>query len=165
MSLAKTFLAELQQEAENTRKILSAITDDILEYKPDHKSWNTAQLASHIVEGYYWYVPTFRSNMIDFATMHYDKGDSTSIQSILEKFEQNLKLAIDCLQEVTNDAVFDEMWYMKAGDQDLGSMPRGEVVRLMLMNHLYHHRGQLTVYIRAAGNKLPGIYGPSQDEE
>ncbi len=164
MTIAQSFLQELILESGNTRKLLKAMHNEALQYKPAEKSWTMAQLASHIAESYHWYIPTFKSNLLDFATYQYDKGDWKSVEGILAKFEENLKEAIACIEEVENDSVFSETWTMKMGEVTLGEMPRLAVVRNMLMNHLYHHRGQLTIYLRASGLKVPGIYGPSSDE-
>jgi len=164
MTLAQTFLHELQHEAGNTRKMLLAMSEDVLGYKPAQKSWTMAELACHIAESYYWYVPTFKANFMDFAAYTYDKGDSTTVAGIIAKFEENLKAASECLEAVDSDAVFGEIWIMKMGEAIIGEMPRAVVVRSMLMNHLYHHRGQLSIYLRAAGKKVPGIYGPTSDE-
>jgi uncharacterized damage-inducible protein DinB len=165
MTIAQSFLQELLHEAGNTRKILQAMSNDVLGYKPAEKSWTMAQLGCHIAESYHWFVPTFKANFMDFATYTYDKGDGNSVEGILAKFEDNLKEAIKCLEEVENDAVFGETWTMKMGEVTMAEMPRAAVVRSMLMNHLYHHRGQLSIYLRAAGLKVPGIYGPSNDEQ
>lgn len=164
MTIAQSFLQELIQEAANTRKMLQAMSDDVLDYKPAEKSWTMAQLGCHISESYHWFVPTFKADFMDFATYTYDKGDGNSVAGILAKFEENLKEAIECLEAVESDAVFGETWYMKMGEVTMGEMPRAAVVRGMLMNHLYHHRGQMSIYLRASGKKVPGIYGPSGDE-
>lgn len=164
MTLAQSFLQELIHESGNTRKILQAMSDDVLNYKPAEKSWTMAQLGCHIAESYHWYAPSFNANYMDFATYTYDKGDGNSVAGILAKFEENLKEAIECLEAVESDAIFGETWTMKMGEVTMGEMPRAAVVRNMLMNHLYHHRGQMSIYLRAAGKKVPGIYGPSGDE-
>jgi uncharacterized damage-inducible protein DinB len=144
--------------------MLEARSDDVLGYKPAEKSWTTAQLGCHIAEIYHWFVPTFKANFMDFATYTYDKGDGNSVAGIIAKFEENLKEAIECLEAVESDAVFGETWYMKMGDVIMGEMPRAGLVLGMLINHLYHRRGQMSIYLRASGKKLPGIYGPSSDE-
>jgi uncharacterized damage-inducible protein DinB len=164
MTIAQTFHQELLHEAGNTRKMLQAMSNEALQYKPAEKSWTMAQLACHIAESYHWFVPTFKADYMDFAAYTYDKGDGNTVDGIISKFEQNLKEAADCLLAVESDAVFAEVWTMKSGEVTLGAMPRAVVVRSMLMNHLYHHRGQLSIYLRASGMKVPGIYGPSSDD-
>lgn len=165
MTLAQSFLQELILEAGNTRKMLQAMSDDVLSYKPAEKSWTMAQLGCHIAESYHWFIPTFKADFMDFATYTYDKGDGNSVAGIIAKFEENLKEAIACLETVDNDEVFHQTWTMKMGEVTMAEMPRAAVVRSMLMNHLYHHRGQMSIYLRASGKKVPGIYGPSGDEQ
>ena len=164
MSIANSFLQELQHEAGNTRKLFDAMSNDVLDYRPDEKAWTMAELAAHISESYHWYVSAFESDALDFATYTYDKGDISSVDFLKAKLEENIAQAAACLEGATDDAVFMQEWHMKHGENTLGSMPRIMVVRSLLMNHLYHHRGQLSAYLRAAGKKVPGIYGPSADE-
>lgn len=164
MTIAQSFLQELLHEAGNTRKMLQAMSNDVLDYKPAPQSWTMAELASHMAESYHWFVPTFKADSMDFAAYTYDKGDISTVENIIAKFETNLKEAAACLEAVETDAVFGETWTMKMGEVTIGEMPRLTVVRSMLMNHLYHHRGQLSIYLRASGKKVPGIYGPSGDD-
>lgn len=165
MTLAQSFLQELIHEAGNTRKLLQAMSDDVLSYKPSEKSWTMAELASHIAETYHWYGYTLQQDHIDFAGYRYDKGDISKVEHILAKFEANLQDAMHSLQSVENDAIFNDNYRLLMGEVEVGAMPRIAAVRSMLMNHLYHHRGQLSVYLRVAGKKVPGLYGPSGDEK
>jgi uncharacterized damage-inducible protein DinB len=165
MTLAQSFLQELIHESGNTRKMLQAMSDDVLDYKPSDKSWTMAQLASHIAETYHWYPLTLKNDLIDFSGYRYDKGDITKVENILAKFEANLKEAIAALEAVDNDGIFNDHYRLMMGEVEVGAMPRIAAVRSMLMNHLYHHRGQLSIFLRAAGKKVPGIYGPSGDEK
>ncbi len=162
--IAQSFLQELDYEAENTRKLFNAMSEEVLNYKPAENSWTMAGLACHISESYHWFAPTFEANSMDFATYTYEKGDISTVAGLKAKLEENIAKARACLQAITDDSVFAEDWSMMHGEKHLGSMPRMLVVRNMLMNHLYHHRGQLSTYLRAAGCKVPGIYGPSADE-
>ena len=163
--IVKSLLAEFEHEAENTRKLLNAIPDSALDYKPSEKNWTTGQLASHIAEVYNWYQPTLHENMMDMAAYKYDKGDISKAANIVAKFEENLKNARQALETVTDDKMF-ENWKMVMGSEDnviFPEMPRIQVSRSFLFNHLYHHRGELIVYLRATGNKVPGLYGPTAD--
>ena len=164
--LVQSLLGEFLFEAENTRKLLNAIPDSALEWKPSEKNWTTAQLASHIAEVFNWYPPTLEQDVMDMAAYKYDKGDITKAANIVAKFEENVKIAQQCLEKATDESMFAE-WKMVAGSDNpiFPPMPRIQVVRSFLMNHLYHHRGELIVYLRATGNKVPGLYGPSLDEK
>ena len=163
--IIKSLLAEFEHEAESTRKLLNAIPDSALDYKPSEKNWTTGQLASHIAEVYNWYQPTLHENVMDMAAYKYDKGDISKAANIVAKFEENVKNARQALETVTDEKMF-ENWKMVMGSEDnviFPEMPRVQVTRSFLYNHLYHHRGELVVYLRAAGNKVPGMYGPTAD--
>jgi uncharacterized damage-inducible protein DinB len=163
--LVKSLLAEFEHEAENTRKLLNAIPDSALHYKPSEKNWSTGQLASHIAEVYNWYQPTLHENVMDMAAYKYDKGDISKAANIVAKFEENVKNARQALETASDESMF-ENWKMVMGSADnviFPEMPRIQVTRSFLFNHLYHHRGELVVYLRATGNKVPGLYGPTAD--
>ncbi|MEO7313399.1 MAG: DinB family protein [Chitinophagaceae bacterium] len=164
--IVQSLLGEFHHEAENTRKLLQAIPDSALDYKPSEKNWTTGQLASHIAEVYNWYQPTLHQNVFDMATYKYDKGDISAAANIVAKFEENLKLAQVALETASDESMFEE-WRMVAGSDDpiFPVMPRIQVVRGFLFNHLYHHRGELIVYLRSTGNNVPGLYGPTADDK
>jgi uncharacterized damage-inducible protein DinB len=155
---------EFRQEAESTRKLLQAIPDTALDYKPSGLSWTTAQLASHIAEIYNWYEYTFNQPVFDMSAYTYDRGDISKMSTILAKFEENFARAEAALAAATPESLA-EIWRMTVHGKDaFPPMPRGIVARGFLMNHLYHHRGEMIVYLRATGNKVPGLYGPVAEE-
>lgn len=164
--LLPSLKGEFQHEVENTRKLLQAIPDSALDYKPSEKSWTTGQLASHIAEVYNWYEMTFHQDVFDMSTYKYDKGDISTMTNILKKFEENVLKAASALERATEESMTVD-WKMVMGGTEpvFPAMPRAVVVRSFLMNHLYHHRGEMVVYLRATGNKVPGLYGPSADEK
>ncbi|MGZ3837669.1 MAG: DinB family protein [Flavisolibacter sp.] len=163
--LVKSLLGEFEHEAENTRKLLQAIPDSALHFKPSDKSWTMGQLGSHIAEVYNWYQPTLHQNVFDMATYKYDKGDISKASNIVAKFEENLKAARKALETATDESMM-EKWKMVMGSEEpvFPEMPRIQVVRGFLFNHLYHHRGEMIVYLRSTGNKVPGLYGPTFEE-
>ncbi len=163
--IVKALQAEFEHEVESTRKLLNAIPDSALEYKPGEHSWTTGQLASHIAEVYNWYAPTFLKNSMDMAGYKYDKGDISKASNIVAKFEENVKNAREALSKATDESML-ETWKMVMGSEDnvLMEMPRAQVTRGFLFNHLYHHRGEMIVYLRSTGNKVPGMYGPTYEE-
>jgi uncharacterized damage-inducible protein DinB len=164
--IVKSLIGEFLHEAENTRKLLKAIPDSALGYKPSEKNWTTGQLASHIAEVYNWFEPTFNSDVMDMAQYKYDKGDISVAANIVAKFEENLVKAQKVLEAAKDESMFVN-WKMVMGSQEpiFPEMPRIQVVRGFLFNHLYHHRGELVVYLRATGNKVPGLYGPTADDK
>ena len=164
--IVKSLMGEFEYEVENTRKLLKAIPDSALDYKPADICWTTGQLASHIAEVYNWYELTFHQDVLDMASYKYDKGDITKASNIVAKFEENVLAACSALERATDETMFTE-WKMVMGGTDpiFPPMPRIQVARGFLFNHLYHHRGELVVYLRATGNKVPGLYGPVAEDK
>lgn len=163
--LVQSLIGEFEHEVENTRKLLQAIPDSALQYRPAEHLWSTGQLASHIAEVYNWYEPTFHQDVMDMAAYKYDKGDISKAANIVAKFEENVLAARVALQRATDESMFKE-WKMVMGGSDpiFPAMPRIQVVRGFLYNHLYHHRGELVIHLRSTGNKVPGLYGPTYEE-
>ena len=162
--ITHSLLAELQFEANNTRKLLDAIPDDVLTYKPNDFNWTIAELASHVAEVYNWWPVTLHENELDLEQYKYDKGDITSMSNIKAKLEENITKAVESLKDYP-DEKYMEMWSMKMGEKEvMPPAPRIQVLRGFLMNHLYHHRGELVAFLRANGKPVPGLYGPSYEE-
>jgi uncharacterized damage-inducible protein DinB len=163
-SLSHPLIAELQHESQITRTVLERIPDEKFEFKPHEKSMSFGQLASHIVEMSSWYEETLTREVLDFAEMgEYVPFQASSNEELLKKFDANVLAASELLSNASDEDLM-VPWTMKNGDQVMFTMPRIQVIRSMLMNHLIHHRGQLTVYLRLNDIAIPQIYGPSADE-
>jgi uncharacterized damage-inducible protein DinB len=94
----------------------------------------------------------------------YDKGDITKVSTIIDKFEENVLKAKASLEKAKDEDMMTP-WIMTMGGKELmPAMPRIQVVRGFLMNHLYHHRGEMIAHLRVTGNKVPGMYGPTYEE-
>lgn len=157
-------IQEFEHEVESTRKLLQAIPEKDLGYRPSATSWTMGELAQHIATIYYWYVGTLTRDVYDMATDKLERGDTNDIHATRELFERNVEKARAALQSLTEDKL-QVNWTMKVGEKTvLGPMPRGVVSRGFLFNHIYHHRGEMIVYLRATGNKVPGLYGPTYEE-
>jgi uncharacterized damage-inducible protein DinB len=163
--IVQSLKGEFEYEVENTRKLLKAIPDSALNYKPGENSWTTGQLASHIAEVYNWYYPTLHKDVFDMATYKYDKGDISKAENIVAKFEENVAAARKALNDATDETMFTN-WKMVMGSDEpvFPVMPRIQVVRGFLFNHLYHHRGEMVTHLRSTGNKVPGLYGPTYED-
>lgn len=162
--IKQALLGEFLYEAENTRKLLNAIPDTALDYRPQSHLWSVAQLASHIAEVYNWYESTFLQDNFDMATYKYDKGDISKASNILQKFEENLAKAKTAIEQ-SDESQYMNTWTMHAGGAPLmPPMPRVQVIRGFLFNHLYHHRGEMIAHLRASGNTVPGLYGPTYEQ-
>ncbi|SDR11600.1 Uncharacterized damage-inducible protein DinB (forms a four-helix bundle) [Chryseobacterium soldanellicola] len=163
--IKKALLGEFLHEAESTRKILQAIPDSALDWKPSEKNWTTAQLASHISEVYNWYESTFNLDVFDMGAYQYDKGDVSKAENIVAKFEENVAKAKQAIENSDENTYFND-WKMEMNGNTLfPPTPKIQVIRGFLFNHLYHHRGELVVYLRSTGNKVPGMYGPTADDK
>lgn len=162
--MKQALIGEFLHEAENTRKLLSMIPDSALEYRPQPHLWSVGQLASHIAEVYNWYEPTFTQDEFDMGSYKYDKGDVSKASSILEKFEENVAKAKTVIEN-SDESQYMNTWTMSAGGNPIMSpMPKIQVIRGFLYNHLYHHRGELISHLRATGNNVPSMYGPNYEE-
>ena len=162
--IKQALLGEFHHEVGNTRKLLQAVPDTALDYRPQPHLWSVAQLASHIAEVYNWFDSTFNQDRFDMSTYRYDKGDITKAAHIQQKFEENAARAQQVL-EASDESTYMTPWAMVGGEQIyFGPFPRIQVIRGFLYNHLYHHRGELISHLRATGNKVPGLYGPSYEE-
>lgn len=162
--ILKSWLQEFEHEVDNTRRLLQSIPQKDLGYRPADISWTMGELAQHIATIYYWYVGTLTQDVYDITADRLERGDPNDIKATLALFESNVEKARAALTSLTEAQLADE-WTMKVGDKTvLGPMPRGIVARSFLFNHIYHHRGEMIVYLRATGNKVPGLYGPTYED-
>ena len=162
--ILQSLIAEFEHEVNSTRKLLQAVPEKDLDYKPSPVSWSMGELAQHIATIYYWYVGTLTLDVYDMAADSLERGEPGDIKATLDLFERNVEKARQALTSI-NEESLQHPWTMKVGDRTvLGPMPRGAVARGFLFNHIYHHRGEMIVYLRATGNKVPGMYGPTYEE-
>jgi uncharacterized damage-inducible protein DinB len=153
-------LKEFDQEMASTRKLLERIPSEQGTWKPHEKSFALGHLAQLVARMPGWITMTLREPHIDLARGVGYSFERTEV--LLREFDTNVREAREALAAVTG-AALDAPWSLKHGEHVLFTAPRGEVVRQNL-NHLIHHRGQLTVYARLVGVPLPSIYGPTADE-
>ncbi|GGG90571.1 hypothetical protein GCM10007415_26380 [Parapedobacter pyrenivorans] len=162
--ILKSLIAEFEHEVDSTRKLLQAVPEKDIDYKPAEISWTMGELAQHIATIYYWYVGTLTEDVYDLAADTLERGAPGDIKATLNLFEKNVEMARSALQAATEESL-QHHWTMKVGDRIvLGPLPRGVVARSFLFNHVYHHRGEMIVYLRATGNKVPGLYGPTYED-
>ena len=166
MALVDALLPEFDHEVASTRRLLARLPDDQLAWQPHPKSMTLGSLATHLSELGSWGQETLNSPAVDFETMTRpaDYVPPGTRQAILELFEQNMAGARSALVGTT-DAELMAPWTLRRGAQEFFTMPKASCWRTVVMNHLIHHRGQLTVYLRQLDVPLPSIYGPSADEQ
>ncbi|NNE98878.1 MAG: hypothetical protein HKN25_07645 [Pyrinomonadaceae bacterium] len=154
---------EMEHEAGIARKLLERVPEDKFEWQPHEKSMTLGRLAGHVAETFEWTGATIMQDVLDFAEMDYKPEPATSSAGLLEKFDTNIKAAIEILNGVSDEDIM-KNWTMKDGDKTYMTMPKAAVMRGFVMNHMVHHRGQLSVYLRLLDIPVPQIYGPSADE-
>ena len=146
----------------NTRKTLERVPEDKLSFKPDPKSMDLGRLAGHIAEMLSWGVITLQTDSLDLDGSH-QPLIATSRAQLLSEFDKNASSARAALEKAS-DADLMKTWSLTMGGKPLLSMPKVGVIRSMVLNHVIHHRAQLTVYYRLTGVPVPALYGPSGDE-
>jgi len=166
MTYAETNLPEFDHEMANTRKVLERIPDDKLEWQPHPKSHTIGWNANHVADIPNWLVMVLTEPSLDIAPVggeRYPFPKLTSRHEILELFDRNVAAARKAITAV-KDEDMGSPWTLSQGGQKFFTMPRAEVVRGMVLNHLMHHRAHLIVYLRLNDIPVPGMYGPSGDE-
>jgi uncharacterized damage-inducible protein DinB len=167
MALNEALLAEFDHEMANTRKTLVVVPDDKFDWKPHAKSMTVRQLALHLALFPSWTMEIFDRTSLDIAPPGeppYQPPVVNSRQELLEIFDRDVAKARKGL-EAASDRQLMESWTLLAGGKTIFSMPRMAAVRSMVMNHMIHHRAQLGVYLRLNDLPVPGLYGPSADEQ
>ena len=162
MSIAKNMLAEVEQESIATRKCLERIPADKLDWKPADKSMSAGELGMHIASSPAGILTMLLGNDVSFPAPAAAKPQHTQAE-IMAAFEASLEAQRNGLADLTDDFMLEE-WRLVNDGKVLFSMPRIAFARTVLLSHLYHHRGQLSVYLRLLGVSVPSIYGPSADE-
>ena len=161
MKLADSILMELDQEAQTTKRVLDRIPDDKLTWKPHPTSRSLGQLALHIA--------TSPGAVAALAVMDTVEAPTFSLpepknrQEVLDTFSKSLDSAKDTVGKM-DDARLTSVWTLTRNGKTVISVPRIGFLRSILLNHVYHHRGQLSVYLRMLEVPVPSIYGPSADE-
>jgi uncharacterized damage-inducible protein DinB len=160
MSIAEGLLLELEQEAKRTERVLERIPEDRLTWKPHPKSFSLGELALHIAS---------QGRIAEFAAKDVHEiniqppAQPRNRQEILDAFAAGTADAQKVLAKM-DDATLQATWTGQINGKTVLCLPRAALLRMVMMNHIYHHRGQLSVYLRILGVAIPSIYGPSADE-
>jgi len=153
---------ELKRELAITRRVLERAPTEQFGWRPHAKSMTLGTLAGHMANLIGFLEISLQGSSFDVATGK--RADNpTTTADVLARFDLNAENLHKALADVSDDA-FNDIWSLTHGDKTLLSMPRTAVVRTMVLNHLIHHRGQLSVYLRLLDIAVPAIYGNSADE-
>ena len=156
-------IAELKHESVNTRKIIERVPSEKLDWRPHAKSMTLGRLATHIADLPIWIERIISADEFNFAAANFKSESKENTQAILQLFDERLQNGLKLL-ESASDETLDALWTSKAGDHVFFQLPRKVALRNFVHNHIYHHRGQLSVYLRLLDVPVPGMYGPSADE-
>ncbi len=166
MTLVDLFLAELDEEAANTRKMLERIPENRLEWQPHAKSWTLAGLATHVANVFSWTAYVVEKQSLDLMPDGKPMPrmqPAQSVADLLTALQKNHTAARQALT-TTTDEQLTMPWSLLMNGHTIFTQPKHQVLRSTIFNHLVHHRGQLSVYLRLLDVAVPGMYGPSADE-
>lgn len=162
MPIVDALLPEFDHEMTTTRKVLERAPESRFDWKPHAKSFSLGALATHVATMPGWGVETLTKTEYDVAAEQPPAAPASTV-ALLATFDENVAATRAALVGKTDEELL-VVWTLKQGDNALFSMPRAGVMRSFVLNHLIHHRGQLSVYLRLLDIPVPSIYGPSADE-
>jgi uncharacterized damage-inducible protein DinB len=166
MAIRDSFLPEFEMEMATTRKTLERVPEDKTDWKPHNTSMAMGRLAGHIAEMAGFAAQTFDGDSFDFAPpggKPVQPTVMTSRSQLLGIFDKNVAAARQAISKASDEDLH-KTWTLMNGGKTFFAMPRIQVLRGMILNHVIHHRGQLSVYLRMNQVPVPSIYGPSGDE-
>ena len=162
MAIIDGLLAELEQESDATRRVLERVPQAHLSWRPHPKSMSLGQLALHVA--------TVPGSVAEIAAMDtipeppaFVQPEAATASELVPMLKESVAKAKRTLGGF-DDARMGAMWRLQTGGRDILAMPRVAVVRAIMLNHWYHHRGQLLVYLRLLNLPVPSVYGPTADE-
>jgi len=163
MTFVEQFLAEIEREAPRTRRVLEAIPQGQDDWKPHEKSMPLARLAGLVASMPSWFSLIVDQDELDLTPPGGGQFRQPGIAELVKVHDEQLAKARTSLAGKGDEFLRTTKWSLRAGGHVVMSEPRDVVLR-DTMNHLAHHRGQLTVYLRLLGRPVPAVYGPSADD-
>ena len=161
MSISQMILPEFEHEMANTRKTLERLPDDKFSWKPHEKSMTMKRLSVLVADMFGWFQFEIDADELDFAK-GYELADPKTTDELVAFFDKRLDDGLTSLRGA-DDAKFSERWKLRRGENIFMETSKLEIVR-QTINHMIHHRGQLSVFLRLKDIPVPSIYGPSADE-
>jgi len=163
-SMIQAAVAEFREEASTTKRVLDRVPGDKLTWKPHEKSMSLGQLASHVATVPGGLARILQQDSFDVTQGSFVPPQPKNLKEILSAYDQSMRDGEQFLSDLTPQQA-NAMWHLRKGNKELFARPRIEVVRTIMLNHWYHHRGQLSVYLRLLEVPVPVIYGRSADED
>jgi uncharacterized damage-inducible protein DinB len=166
-TISQALLPEFDMEMANTRRVLERVPEQQGAYAPHPKSMTLSRLAGHVAEMPQWAVMTLGHDEFDMrppGEEPFKSYEFTTTVEALKFFEENTRQARALLANTSDDAIM-RTWSLKDNGKTIFAMPKVVVMRSFVMNHKIHHRAQLGVYLRMNNVPIPGLYGPSADEQ
>lgn len=162
-SLRQTALGDLEHEMAITRRVLERVPEERLSWKPHEKSWSLGGIAVHIANLPRWAVAILQADEFDLAAPLPRSAEPASREEVLARFDAAVAAVREALAGA-DDAALARPWTLRRGEQVVTTLPKAGALRTMVISHVIHHRGQLSVYLRLLDVPVPSIYGPSADE-
>jgi uncharacterized damage-inducible protein DinB len=162
MSFSEALLPEFEEEMKSTRKLLECVPDGKFEYRPHEKSMTLGRLATHVADMPSWAATTLSGEGLEMDSS-YKPHIAQTRGELLQIFDKGVKEAREKIRAATEED-WKKIWTFKYEGKVYLSMPRSEVMRGTVMNHMIHHRAQLGVFLRLNNVAIPGMYGPSADD-
>ncbi len=161
MSFGQRLIRELEMETAASRKCLERISEDLFDWKPHEKSMNLGYLALLVAEIPKWITTIINEPELDFAKFEHFQPKTN--KDLVKHFDENLENAKKALRNVADEEL-EKPFYLKSDGQVVSEATKRETLEPAI-NHLVHHRGQLTVFMRLKNIAVPSIYGPSADDK
>ena len=164
MNLIEPMIAELQHEAATTRRLLERVPQGQLAWQPHAKSMTLGRLAAHIANLPGMIIGALTRDELDAGDLKSQSPPDDDVQGILAAFDEKIARVHELLKTQSDERLL-ATWRYVNGEQVIFEMPRLAVIRFVGLNHIIHHRGQLSVYLRLLDVPLPSVYGPTADEQ
>ena len=163
MPLKDPLITEFKSEGASTKKMLDRVPEQSFAWMPHEKSMTLGRLATHVAETPLWISRAINNDEFDFAANPFKRHVAASQTELLTIFQENFDSVLADLENSSDDLLI-KKWTLRNGSKVFFELPKIAVIRSLGFNHLIHHRGQLSVYLRMLDVPVPGMYGPSADE-
>ena len=164
MTIGNILAQEMEQESATTRKYLERVPEDKWDWKPHEKSMPFGRLASHVADSNGWGAGIVEFDNFSMKTGEFEAFNASSKEELLQNFDEGLAKLLELLRGA-DDATMQKNWQMIVDGNVMFEMPKMVCIRAWVINHMIHHRGQLSVYLRENDIPVPATYGPSADEQ